>query len=62
MILVKKKTQARYCWSNLSLFRLDKLDEKIDATMKVTKFDPELLTTNLPVGYVCAAKYSVDEK
>eukprot|EP00111_Clytia_hemisphaerica_P003727 TCONS_00010704-protein len=41
---------------------LDKLDAKIDATMTVTKPNPEFLTTNFPIGYICVAKFSVDDK
>lgn len=42
--------------------RLDKLDDKIDATMKVKRMDPELLSITLPNGYICVAKYSGDDK
>jgi len=42
--------------------RLDKLDAKIDATMKVKKMDVGLKTTVLPIGYVCVAIFSGDEK
>ena len=44
------------------MHRLEKLDAKIDATMKVRKIDVELKKIALPVGYVCVASYSGDEK
>ena len=42
------------------LFRIEKLDDKIDATMKVKKND---LDENIyPIGYICVAKFSVDNR
>lgn len=42
------------------IFRIEKLDDKIDATMKVKKND---LDENVyPIGYICVAKFSVDSR
>ena len=44
------------------IFSIDKLDDKIDATMAVTKLDPELRTKTFAVGYICVAQFTVDKR
>lgn len=41
---------------------VEKLDDKIDATMAVTKINIDIADDTFPIGYVCVAQYSVDKR